>query len=116
LWSAGGAALGVQALFEQPERAPAPATLSRVYVTWRDRVGEGTVPAAAWAALETSGTGPGGATAVPGDLWDRTRRLLMQADSALRAGDVERFGRLYAELQRLFGVERAQLAPAERPR
>jgi hypothetical protein len=116
LWSAGGAALGVQARFEQSERAPAPATLDRVYLTWRDRVGEGTVPASAWAALETSGTGPGGATAVPGDLWDRTRRLLMQADSALRAGDVERFGRLYAELQRLFGVERAQLAPAERPR
>jgi len=115
MWAAGGAALGVQSLFEQPERAPAPATLARVYVSWRERTGDGTGPAAAWADLELFASRPGGAAAVPADLWDRARRLLAQADSALRAGDVERFGRLYAELHRLFGLERGQLAPAERP-
>ena len=114
LWPAGGAALGVQALFNQPERLPA--TLARVHVSWRDRGGEGTGPAAAWADLELSASRPGeGAGAVPADLWHRARRLLAQADSALRAGDVERFGRVYAELHRLFGLERGQLAPAERP-
>jgi hypothetical protein len=115
MWPAGGAALGVQALFAQPERASAPAALAGVYVSWRDRVGEGAGPAAAWADLEAFAGGPAGAGAAPADLWERARRLLAQADSALRAGDVERFGRVYAELHRLFGLERGQLAPAVRP-
>ena len=115
MWPAGGAALGVQAVFDQPERVPAPATLGRVYVSWRDRVGEGTGPGAAWVDLALFSARPGGDAAAPADLWDRARRLLAQADSALGAGDLERFGRLYAELHRLFGLERGQLAPAERP-
>jgi hypothetical protein len=115
MWPVGGAALGVQAVFDQPERVPAPATLGRVYVSWRDRVGEGTGPGAAWVDLALFSAPPGGPTAAPADLWDRARRLLAQADSALGAGDLERFGRVYAELHRLFGLERGQLAPAERP-
>ncbi|HXV90117.1 MAG TPA: UPF0182 family protein [Gemmatimonadales bacterium] len=115
MWPAGGAALSVQAVFDQPERVPAPAALARVYVTWRDRVGEGVGPAAAWADLEAFPGGPGGPGAMPADLWDRARQLLARADSALGAGDLERFGRVYAELHRLFGLEPGQLAPAERP-
>jgi hypothetical protein len=86
-----------------------------VYVSWRERLGEGIDPAAAWSGLEAGGRGPEEAAAAPADLWDQARRLLAEADSALRAGDVERFGRVYAELHRLFGLDRGQLAPAERP-
>ena len=46
--------------------------------------------------------------ASPAERWDAARRLLAQADSALAAGDFERFGRLYAQLKRL-------LAPTIRP-
>lgn len=115
LWPAAGAVLGVQAKFDQPERTPAPAVLSRVYVSWRERLGEGSGPAAAWADLELLAARPGDGGAAPADVWDQARRLLAQADSALSRGDLERFGRVYAELHRLFGLERGQLAPAERP-
>jgi hypothetical protein len=111
MWPVEGAALGVQARFNQPERGAGSVTLERVYVTWRDRFGEGIDPATAWAGREAGGAVPDATGAAP-RLWDSARRLLLQADSALRAGDVERFGRLYAELHRLFGLERAQLAPA----
>jgi hypothetical protein len=115
VWPVDGAPLAVQAQFDQPERGPAAARLARVYVSWRERLGEGINPAAAWSGLEAGGRGPEEAAAAPADLWDQARRLLAEADSALRAGDVERFGRVYAELHRLFGLDRGQLAPAERP-
>jgi hypothetical protein len=114
-WPAAGAVLQVQARFQQPERPLAPATLSQVFVGWRDGMGEGPDARAAWADL-LGQVGGAARRGMPADLWVRARRLLAQADSALRAGDIERFGRLYSELVRLFDLEPAQLAPAQRPR
>jgi hypothetical protein len=48
--------------------------------------------------------------------WEQARRLLAQADSALAAGDIERFGRLYAALKQALAVGRRQLAPPASPR
>ena len=47
--------------------------------------------------------------------WEVARHLAAQADSALRAGDLETFGRLDAELRRLLGSGR-KVAPARSPR
>ena len=41
--------------------------------------------------------------------WERARRLAVQADSALAAGDLELFGRLWRSLI-------GELAPVQRPR
>jgi len=48
--------------------------------------------------------------------WEAARRLAARADAALAAGDLEAFGRYYAELQQLLGVGRRKLAPTHAPR
>jgi hypothetical protein len=48
--------------------------------------------------------------------WETARRLAAQADSALAAGDLAAFGRLYTELKQLLGSGRRQLAPHPEPR
>lgn len=120
IWPAGGSVLTLQAQFRQPTGSspsppptptgppPAPPRLSRVYVTVGERSGEGASPAEALRALATGG----GRIPVDTSLtarWERARRLAAEADSALAAGDLELFGRLYRELARL-------LAPAPRRR
>ncbi len=115
VWPAAGAAVGIQGLFANPDDATQPLALARVYVTWGDRVGEGRTAGAAWAELlagEARPTAPGDRSAAA---WERARHLLAQADTALRAGDLARFGRLYDELKRAFGLPRAPLAPVGRP-
>jgi hypothetical protein len=115
VWLVGAAAIGIQGLFDNPETATRPTTLARVYVSWGERVGEGRTATAAWAALAADGDGATpGATGAALD-WERARGLLARADSALRAGDLALFGRLYDELKRLFGLPAGQLAPTVRP-
>jgi hypothetical protein len=104
LWSAGGGLLTEQALFEEPEAGGPPKGVSQVYLTWGEREGQGPTPVVALRALLT-----GGAHAAPADTslasrWEVARRLATEADSALAAGDLEGFGRRYAELARLLGV------------
>ena len=101
--------LTVQAQFGDVAGSEAPPRLTQVYLSLGERTGAGPTTAAAMRVLVT-----GGAYLAPPDTslagrWERARHLAAQADSALAAGDVEAFGRLYRELVRL-------LAPARRPR
>jgi hypothetical protein len=113
IWRTGGAGAGdlltVQAQFAEVAGSEAPPRLAQVYVSLGDRAGAGPTAAAAMRLVVT-----GAAYLAPPDTslagrWERARHLAAQADSALAAGDVEAFGRLYRELVRL-------LAPARRPR
>lgn len=66
---------------------------------------------------EAAGEGPAaapGAGASAGDALSRIRSLLRRADEALRAGDLERFGRLWEEL-RSEGVRGDTLPPPSAP-
>lgn len=111
IWPAdrGADLLTVQAQFVDVAGSAVPPRLTQVYLSLGRRTGAGPTAAAALRALVT-----GGAYLAPPDTslagrWARARHLAAQADSALAAGDVEGFGRLYRELVRL-------LAPARRPR
>ncbi|MBI1966438.1 MAG: UPF0182 family protein [Gemmatimonadetes bacterium] len=115
LWPTGGALLSLQALFAQRAGQREPPRQLRVYLSWGARVGDGLTAASALRDLLAVRLPPGGVGATPAERWDAARRLLAQADSALAAGDFERFGRLYAELKRLFDLGRRELAPTFRP-
>ncbi len=119
LWTADGVLLTEQGLFDQPATSGAPRRVSQVYLTWGDREGQGLTAAAALRSLLAS-RGAGGARASPGDTslsarWALARHLAAQADSALRAGDLDAFSRLDGELRRLFRTGRT-LAPTRERR
>jgi len=140
LWNAAGALLSAQALFAQPATGGPPSRIDTLFVTWDERRGQGPTAAAALRdMLATSAGGPAGPGG-PGGLgglgglggpgeamrgladtslasrWEAARRLAARADAALAAGDLEAFGRYYAELQQLLGVGRRKLAPTHAPR
>ncbi len=104
--SGGGSLFTLQGLYADPAGDGAPPALERVYVSWRGRTGEGATVAAALRDLASSRSGAGG---LPTDTslaarWAAAQRLAAAADSALAAGDLVRFGRLYAELRRLLAA------------
>jgi hypothetical protein len=109
LWTLGGALVSVQAMFFQPESAASP-RVDTVYLSWGDRKGGAATRAAALRSLLTSVPGAAGDTSL-GARWITARRLAEQADSALAAGDLPGFSRLYARLTQFLGVKRRQLAP-----
>jgi Uncharacterised protein family (UPF0182) len=111
IWPAQGSLITVQAqLFDpvSPLGAPAhstpPPRIAEVYVTLDQRSGRGLTARAALRGGEQVVTDTSLAAR-----WDRVRRLAVQADSALNAGDLEEFGRLWRSLM-------AELAPIRRPR
>jgi hypothetical protein len=111
LWPTGGGGklFSLQGLFTQREGQREPPRLFNVYFAWGDRVSEGPTVSVALRDL-VSGRLPtvaGVGGSAPQRL-DAARRILAQADSALAAHDMERFGRLYDQLRRL-------LAPTYRP-
>jgi len=110
LWTLGGALVSVQALFFQPEGAAASPRIDTVYLSWGDRKGGAATRAAALRSLLASVPGAAGDTSL-GARWITARRLAEQADSALAAGDLPGFSRLYARLTQFLGVKRRQLAP-----
>jgi hypothetical protein len=106
IWPAAASLVTLQAQFAEPTGVtPAPAPhVAEVYMSLDGRSGRGLT---ARDALR-------GGEAVVTDTtlsarWLRARRLATQADSALGAGDLEAFGRLWRALLR-------ELAPAPRPR
>ncbi|MGH7608215.1 MAG: UPF0182 family protein, partial [Gemmatimonadales bacterium] len=104
LWLGGRALVTVQAQFVHPigAEAPLPHEVAQVYVSVGERIGHGpTVDAALRGEVPVD-------TSLAAR-WDRARRLITRADSALTAGDLELFGRLFRELVR-------QLAPGLEPR
>lgn len=105
MWPAAGTIVTVQAQFLEPAGVspPPPPQIAEVFVSVDGRLGNGPT---ALAALRGGQTLPDTSLAAR---WARARRLATQADSALGAGDLETFGRLFRALVR-------ELAPTGRPR
>jgi len=114
LWMAEGTLLTEQGLFDQPATG-GPRAVTQVYLTWGDRESQGPTAGAALRNLLASGPRAAPADTSLAARWEVARHLAAQADSALRAGDLETFGRLDAELRRLLGSGR-KVAPARSPR
>jgi hypothetical protein len=115
-WSAGGALFSAQALFAEPTPSNLASGIDTLFLTWGAHRGQGPTAAAALRNLLADATGrPAAADTSLAARWERARRLAEQADAALAAGDLEAFGRLYAQLTALLGARR-QLAPAPKPR
>jgi hypothetical protein len=113
VWSVAGALFSEQALFAQPATGGPPSGIDTLFLSWRERRGQGRGTAMALRDLLAT---PGGAQ-WPADTtlaarWQRAQRLAAQAAAALGAGDLETFGRRYRELQDLLGAGRHTLAPA----
>jgi hypothetical protein len=97
----------LQARFLQSSGA-APRGIADVYVTLGARAGDGSTRTAAVRSLLTGERGAPVDTTLAGR-WEQARRLIGRADSALTAGNLERFGQIWKDVRRL-------LAPAPRPR
>ena len=116
VWPVGeaGSVVTLQARFHQTSGA-VPRGVADVYITLDDRAGRGSTRAAAVRSLLTGeGDGAGAGAGSPRDTtivgrWEEVRRLIGRADSALSAGNLERFGQIWKDIRRL-------LAPAPRPR
>jgi len=111
-WMAGAHLASAQARLIAPRRAvPRPGD---VFLTWGNREGHGETRTAALRRLTAAGA-PGASDTTIAARWDRAARLFAQLDSALRARDLERFGRIYRQLGDLFAPRRRALAPAAPP-
>ncbi len=117
LWPTDGHIAAVQGRFDQSGSVPgAVPTLERVFLSWGDRAGDGTGLSLALRALLSSGSyGNLSDTTLTG-LWREAQGLAAKADSALAAGNLEEFGRLYRQLSQLLARRRAALAPPPTPR
>jgi hypothetical protein len=107
IWIAADSVVTLQAQFVQA-RGAAPRGVAEVYLTFGQRRGNGPTRATALRALVT------GEKRAPVDTsragrWEQARRLVARADSALAAGNLERFGQIWKDIVRL-------LAPAPRQR
>jgi len=119
IWPTQGHLAAVQARFEHAGSDPtAPPALERIFLSWSDRTGEGPGIAVALRSLESSSVpGTPGDTTLAGR-WREAQALAARADSALAAGNLEEFGKLYRALSQLLGRRPppAMLAPAPAPR
>ncbi|HLQ69609.1 MAG TPA: UPF0182 family protein [Gemmatimonadales bacterium] len=106
IWPADGSIITVQAQMLDPIGAhPAPPPrVAEVHVSFDGRIGRGLTARAALHGGEQVVTDTSMAAR-----WERVRRLAVQADSALTAGDLELFGRLWRALM-------IELAPLQRRR
>ena len=111
IWLARDSVVTLQARFIQASGA-APRGVAEIYLTLGTRSGHGPTRADALRSLLTGEGGDGGGTPLDTTLtgrWERARRLIGRADSALAVGNLERFGQVWKDIRRL-------LAPAPRPR
>ena len=106
VWPVRNSIITVQAQILDPvDVRPRPAPrVTDVYVTLDGRAGHGLTARAALRGGEQIITDTTLAAR-----WERARRLAIQADSALGAGDLEKFGALWRQLM-------SELAPVRRPR
>jgi hypothetical protein len=111
LWNAARALFFEQALFSQSAAATAPTGIDTVFLSWGEHRGQGRSVGAALRNLLASGGNAPADTALAAR-WRQAQRLAARADAALAAGDLERFGQLYAQLKELLGLGRRKLAPA----
>src|SRR5207247_1056266 len=100
----------------EPFEVVAPrAGVDTVYLAWGEHRGQGRSVAAALRSLLSSG----GEARAPADTalaarWRQAQQLAAEADAALAAGNLERFGQLYRQLRELLG--RGKLAPTPQRR
>jgi hypothetical protein len=112
LWNAARALFFEQALFSQPATGGPPTGIDTVFLSWGEHRGQGrSVAAALHSLLASRGGAPAPADTALAARWRRAQQLAAQADAALAAGDLERFGSLYAQLKELLGLRRVKLAP-----
>jgi hypothetical protein len=106
VWPVGNTIITVQGQILDPlaARTPPPPRVTEVYVTVDGRSGHGLTARAALLGGEQINTDTTLAAR-----WERARRLAVQADSALAAGNLELFGQLWRSLI-------GELAPVQRPR
>jgi hypothetical protein len=106
IWPTGNSLITLQAQFYEPVGARPPPTprVAEVYVTLDGRSGRGLNARAALRGGEQIVT-----DTTLSARWERARRLAVQADSALAAGNLELFGRLWRALM-------SELAQVKRPR
>ena len=107
IWVAGDSIVTLQALFAQ-ERGAAPRRIAEVYLTYGSRSGHGSTRTDALQAL-LSGEDRARVDTTFAGRWEQARLLIARGDSALAAGNLERFGQVWREIRRL-------LAPARQPR
>jgi hypothetical protein len=112
LWNVDGTLFFEQTLFLEPATGGPPSGIDTLFLAWGERRGQGRGPVAALRDLVALG---GGARATADTAltarWARAQRLAADLDRALAAGDLEAFGRLYAQLKALLGLTRGKLAP-----
>jgi hypothetical protein len=112
LWNVARALFSEQALFTQSPAGGPPTGIDTVFLSWGDHRGQGrSVTAALHSLLASSGEARSPADTALAARWRRAQQLAAQADAALAAGDLERFGQLYAQLKDLLGLGRRKLAP-----
>ena len=112
-WNAAHALFFEQALFSQPAAGGAPTGIDTVFLSWGEHRGQGrSVAAALRNLLASGGNAPAPADTALAARWRQAQRLAAEADAALAAGNLERFGQLYAQLKELLGLGRRKLAPA----
>jgi len=117
LWNVARALFSEQALFSQPAAASAPTGIDTVFLSWGEHRGQArSVAAALRNLLASGGNAPAPADTALAARWRQAQRLAAEADAALAAGDLERFGQLYGQLKELLGLGRRKLAPAPQRR
>jgi len=106
IWPTAASLVTVQAQIVDPmdARTPPPPRIADVYVSLDSRSGHGPTARAALRGGEVVATDTSVAAR-----WERARRLAVRADSALSAGDLELFGKLWRALM-------GELAPTPRRR
>jgi hypothetical protein len=99
LWPAGGELLAAQAQFAQAIDTDGVPRLLRVYLSLGSRRGVGATPLAALRNMLSAPAAPADTTLL--GRWREARHLAARADSALAAGNLERFAELYRQLSEL---------------
>jgi hypothetical protein len=111
LWNVARALFFEQALFSQPAAGGPPTGIDTVFLSWGEHRGQGrSVAAALRNLLASGGNAPAPDTALAAR-WRQAQQLAAEADAALAAGNLEKFGRLYSQLKELLGLGRRKLAP-----
>jgi len=108
VWLAASHLASAQARFIQ--HGGGPPRLERVFLTWGNRLGEGTSITTALRELTLAGP-PGAVDTTLAGRWAQAQRLFSQLDSALVSRNFERFGQVYRQLGDLLGARRRALTP-----
>ena len=117
LWNVARALFFEQALFSEPATGGPATGIDTVFLSWGEHRGQGRSAAAALHSLLASGSdAPAAPDTALAARWRRAQQLAAEADAALAAGNLERFGHLYSQLKELLGLGRHKLAPAPQRR